>query len=54
MTVSLLKTSSDMRAGRMVILVDEETAKRRRPGARADHVTPEAINFMALRPWPDA
>lgn len=39
---------SDMRAGRMVILVDEED--RENEGdlvLAADHVTPEAINFMA-------
>src|SRR5687768_16447797 len=38
----------DMRAGRMVILVDEED--RENEGdlvLAADHVTPEAINFMA-------
>src|SRR5260370_22667554 len=39
---------ADMRAGRMVILVDEED--RENEGdlvIAADHVTPEAINFMA-------
>src|SRR5436190_15226268 len=39
---------ADMRAGRMVILVDEEG--RENEGdliLAADHVTPEAINFMA-------
>lgn len=39
---------ADMRAGRMVILVDEED--RENEGdlvMAADHVTPEAINFMA-------
>jgi hypothetical protein len=39
---------SEMRAGRMVILVDEED--RENEGdlvLAADHVTPEAINFMA-------
>jgi 3,4-dihydroxy 2-butanone 4-phosphate synthase/GTP cyclohydrolase II len=39
---------ADMRAGRMVILVDEED--RENEGdlvLAADHVTPEAINFMA-------
>src|ERR1700710_29120 len=38
----------DMRAGRMVILVDEED--RENEGdlvLAAEHVTPEAINFMA-------
>ena len=38
----------DMRAGKMVILVDEED--RENEGdlvLAADHVTPEAINFMA-------
>eukprot|EP01041_Mallomonas_annulata_P019543 gene19543-38933_t len=38
---------ADMRAGRMVILVDEED--RENEGdlvLAADHVTPEAINFM--------
>ncbi len=46
---------ADMRAGRMVILVDEED--RENEGdlvLAADHVTPEAINFMAkLWPRPD-
>ncbi|CAG1002492.1 partial 3,4-dihydroxy-2-butanone 4-phosphate synthase, partial [Rhodocyclaceae bacterium] len=39
---------ADMRAGKMVILVDEED--RENEGdlvLAADHVTPEAINFMA-------
>ena len=39
---------ADMRAGRIVILVDEED--RENEGdlvLAADHVTPEAINFMA-------
>ena len=39
---------ADIRAGRMVILVDEED--RENEGdlvLAADHVTPEAINFMA-------
>jgi len=39
---------ADMKAGRMVILVDEED--RENEGdlvLAADHVTPEAINFMA-------
>ena len=39
---------ADMRAGRMVILIDEED--RENEGdlvLAADHVTPEAINFMA-------
>ena len=39
---------ADMRAGRMVILVDEED--RENEGdlvLAAEHVTPEAINFMA-------
>mgnify|MGYP000620828422 CR=1 FL=1 len=39
---------AEMRAGRMVILVDEED--RENEGdlvLAADHVTPEAINFMA-------
>jgi 3,4-dihydroxy 2-butanone 4-phosphate synthase/GTP cyclohydrolase II len=39
---------ADLRAGRMVILVDEED--RENEGdlvLAADHVTPEAINFMA-------
>ena len=39
---------ADMRAGRMVILVDEED--RENEGdlvLAADHVTAEAINFMA-------
>src|SRR4030066_1658759 len=39
---------TDMRAGRMVILVDEED--RENEGdlvMAAEHVTPEAINFMA-------
>ena len=38
----------DIRAGRMVVLVDEED--RENEGdlvLAADHVTPEAINFMA-------
>jgi 3,4-dihydroxy 2-butanone 4-phosphate synthase/GTP cyclohydrolase II len=41
-------------AGRMVILVDEED--RENEGdlvMAAEHVTPEAINFMAVRPRPD-
>ncbi len=46
---------AELKAGRMVILVDEED--RENEGdlvLAADHVTPEAINFMAkLRPWPD-
>ena len=39
---------ADMKAGRIVILVDEED--RENEGdlvLAADHVTPEAINFMA-------
>ena len=39
---------ADMRAGRMVVLIDEED--RENEGdlvLAADHVTPEAINFMA-------
>ena len=39
---------ADIRAGRMVILVDEED--RENEGdivIAADHITPEAINFMA-------
>ncbi len=39
---------ADIRAGRMVILVDEED--RENEGdlvLAAEHVTPEAINFMA-------
>ena len=39
---------AELRAGRMVILVDEED--RENEGdivLAADHVTPEAINFMA-------
>ena len=39
---------AEMRAGRIVILVDEED--RENEGdlvIAADHVTPEAINFMA-------
>ena len=39
---------AEMRAGRMVVLVDEED--RENEGdlvLAADHVTPEAINFMA-------
>ena len=39
---------ADMRAGRMVILVDEED--RENEGdlvLAAEHVTPDAINFMA-------
>ena len=39
---------ADMRAGKMVVLVDEED--RENEGdlvLAADHVTPEAINFMA-------
>ena len=39
---------ADLRAGRMVVLVDEED--RENEGdlvLAADHVTPEAINFMA-------
>jgi 3,4-dihydroxy 2-butanone 4-phosphate synthase/GTP cyclohydrolase II len=49
---------ADMRAGRMVILVDEED--RENEGdlvLAADHVTPEAVNFMARfgrGPDPDA
>ena len=46
---------AELAAGRMVILVDEED--RENEGdlvLAADHVTPEAINFMAaLRPRPD-
>jgi 3,4-dihydroxy 2-butanone 4-phosphate synthase/GTP cyclohydrolase II len=44
----VLDIVADMRAGRMVILVDEED--RENEGdlvLAADHVTPEAINFMA-------
>ena len=39
---------ADMRAGKIVILIDEED--RENEGdlvLAADHVTPEAINFMA-------
>jgi 3,4-dihydroxy 2-butanone 4-phosphate synthase/GTP cyclohydrolase II len=39
---------SDIRAGRMVVLVDEED--RENEGdlvMAAEHITPEAINFMA-------
>lgn len=45
---SIEEIIADMRAGRMVILVDEED--RENEGdlvLAADHVTPEAINFMA-------
>ena len=45
---SVAEIVADMRAGRMVILVDEED--RENEGdlvLAADHVTPEAINFMA-------
>ncbi len=45
---SLADIVADMKAGRMVILVDEED--RENEGdlvLAADHVTPEAINFMA-------
>ena len=46
---------AELRAGRMVILVDEED--RENEGdlvLAAEFVTPEAINFMAkLRPRPD-
>ena len=49
MTISpILDIVADMRAGKMVILVDEED--RENEGdlvLAADHVTPEAINFMA-------
>lgn len=49
MTISPIQDIvADMRAGRMVILVDEED--RENEGdlvLAADHVTPEAINFMA-------
>ena len=49
MTISpILDIVADMRAGKMVILVDEED--RENEGdlvLSADHVTPEAINFMA-------
>ncbi|MDP3032645.1 MAG: 3,4-dihydroxy-2-butanone-4-phosphate synthase, partial [Rhodocyclaceae bacterium] len=49
MTISpVLEIVADMRAGRMVILVDEED--RENEGdlvLAAEHVTPEAINFMA-------
>ena len=39
---------ADMRAGRMVILVDEEDRENEGDLILAsDHVTPEAINFMA-------
>src|SRR3989338_10152103 len=39
---------ADMRAGRMVILVDEEDPENEGDLVlAADHVTPEAINFMA-------
>src|SRR3989338_7437217 len=44
----VLDIVADMRAGRMVILVDEED--RENEGdlvLAAEHVTPEAINFMA-------
>ena len=50
-TYSLASTEeiiADMRAGKMVVLVDEED--RENEGdlvLAADHVTPEAINFMA-------
>ncbi len=45
---TLAEIVADMKAGRMVILVDEED--RENEGdlvLSADHVTPEAINFMA-------
>ena len=39
---------ADMRAGRIVILVDEEDRENEGDLVLAsDHVTPEAINFMA-------
>ena len=39
---------AEMRAGRMVILVDEEDCENEGDLVlAADHVTPEAINFMA-------
>mgnify|MGYP000524788055 CR=1 FL=1 len=39
---------ADMRAGRIVILVDEEDRENEGDlGLAADHVTPEAINFRA-------
>ena len=39
---------ADIRAGRMVILVDEEDRENEGDLVLAsDHVTPEAINFMA-------
>jgi 3,4-dihydroxy 2-butanone 4-phosphate synthase/GTP cyclohydrolase II len=44
----ILDIVADMRAGKMVILVDEED--RENEGdlvLAAEHVTPEAINFMA-------
>ena len=45
---------AEIRAGRMVVVVDDED--RENEGdltLAADHVTPEAINFMAtLRPRP--
>ena len=44
----VLDIVADLRAGRMVILVDEED--RENEGdlvLAAEHVTPEAINFMA-------
>jgi hypothetical protein len=43
---------AEIQAGRMVILVDEED--RENEGdlvLAADHVTPEAVNFMARFPW---
>lgn len=49
MTISTIsEIIADLQAGRMVILIDEET--RENEGdlvIAADHVTPEAINFMA-------
>jgi len=45
---STLEIIAEMQAGRMIILVDEED--RENEGdlvLAADHVTPEAINFMA-------
>ena len=39
---------AEMRAGRMVVLVDEEDRENEGDLVLAsDHVTPEAINFMA-------
>ena len=52
--INIEKALADIRAGRQVIVVDDE--KRENEGdltMAADLATPEAVNFMAGHPLPD-